>query len=72
MRDIQYKSIACGPDGQFQPGDKRHNVPDAEAEALVSGGYAVDITPVREQATPPAVEHAVSQAQPRRGRRGGR
>jgi hypothetical protein len=81
MRDIQYKSIACGPAGSFQPGDKRHDVPDGEAATLVNGGYATyaDMarptlsTPVREQAIPTLGEQAVSPAQPqhntpRRGR----
>lgn len=75
MRDIQYKTTACGPSGSFQPGDKRQGVPDNEAMALVAGGYAIDVTPVKpvEQAVADPVEHAVSPAQPprntpRRGR----
>ena len=75
MRTITYKSIACGPAGSFQPGDKRHDVPDGEAAALVNGGYAAyaDAAPMREQAIPTLGEQAVSPAQPprnipRRGR----
>lgn len=75
MRDIQYKSTACGPAGSFQPGDKRQGVPDDEAMALVSGGYAIDITPratltvpVREQAIPTLGEQAVGVGQPQAGR----
>lgn len=72
MRDIIYKSIACGPAGSFQPGDKRHDISDAEAAALVNGGYAAYAdagrptlsVPVREQAVAPVVEQAVSPAQP--------
>lgn len=52
MRDIKYKSVACGPDGSFQPGDVRSEVPDNEAEGLVHGGYAEYITR--------RVEHAVA------------
>lgn len=75
MRDIQYKSISCGPAGSFQPGDKRHGVPDDEAKALVAGGYAlyVDVeprptltVPVREQAIPTLGEHAIGAGQPQR------
>jgi hypothetical protein len=40
MRDIKYKSVACGPAGSFQPGDVRPDVPEKEAEGLVQGGYA--------------------------------
>lgn len=47
MRDIIYKSIACGPAGSFQPGEKRHDVPDGEAAALVGGGYAAYADAVR-------------------------
>lgn len=77
MRTITYKSIACGPAGSFQPGDKRHDVPDDEAAALVGGGYAAYAdtvsAPMREQAIPMLGEQAVSPAQPprntpRRGR----
>lgn len=72
MRDIIYKSIACGPAGSFQPGDRRHDVSDVEAAALVNGGYAsyADAgrptlsVPVREQATIAPVEQAVSPVQP--------
>lgn len=81
MRTITYKSIACGSAGSFQPGDKRFDVPDEEAAALVNGGYALYAdavrpilsAPVREQAVPTLGEQAVSPAQPprntpRRGR----
>lgn len=69
MRTITYKSIACGPSGSFQPGDKRHDVPDGEAAALVNGGYATyaDASPMREQAIPTLGEQAVSPAQPSKG-----
>ena len=69
MRTIIYKSIACGPAGSFQPGEKRHDVPDAEAAALVNGGYAAyadAIPPVREQAIPTLGEQAVGVGQPQR------
>lgn len=72
MRTITYKSIACGPAGSFQPGDKRHDVPDDEAAALVGGGYAlyadavrpVLTVPVREQAIPTLGEQAVGMGNP--------
>jgi hypothetical protein len=69
MRDITYKSIACGPSGSFQPGEKRHDVPDAEAAALVNGGYAAYAdsprpAPVERAVITPAVEQAVAPEQP--------
>lgn len=68
MRDIEYKSTSCGPAGSFQPGDIRYGVDDKEAEGLVLGGYAKDVTPrsapAREQAVVSPVERAVSPAQP--------
>lgn len=73
MRTIIYKSIACGTAGSFQPGDKRYDVPDDEAAALVNGGYAVYAdarptlsVPVREQATPTLGEQTVGVGQPQR------
>lgn len=73
MRDIKYNSISCSPAGSFQPGDKRTDVPDDEAKALVEGGYAIytdarpTITmPVREQAIPVLGEQAVGVGQPSR------
>lgn len=74
MRDIQYKTIASGPAGAFQPGDVRHGVADDEAAALVNGGFAsyvdagIVVTPAapqREQAIIAPAEHAVAPAQPR-------
>jgi hypothetical protein len=72
VRDIIYKSTACGPGGSFQPGEKRHDVPDAEAAALVNGGYALYAdavrptlaAPVREQAIPTLGEQAVGVGNP--------
>lgn len=63
---IKYKSISCGPDGSFQPGDTR-TVPDAEGVQLVIGGYAENITP-REQAVAAPIEHAISPKSPKRSR----
>lgn len=71
MRDIKYNSTSCSPAGSFQPGDKRTDVPDDEAAALVNGGYAAytdarpTITaPVREQAIPTLGEQAVGVGNP--------
>lgn len=71
MRVIEYKTISCGPSGQYQPGEPRYNVPDDEARALIAGGYAIDITPratltmpVREQTVVAPVERAVGFGQP--------
>jgi len=41
---IKMITLACGPAGNFVPGDER-TVSEIEGRQLVDGKYAVDITP---------------------------
>ena len=65
---IKLLSIDAGPAGVFQPGTVR-DVPQAEAEAMVAGGYAkfvleiVKAEPVEEKAAPAAENKAAPVAE---------
>ena len=58
MRRILMTALAAGPDGVLRPGTAV-DVPEAQAAALISGGYAEDLAqPSAEAATAPAEETA--------------
>ena len=64
---IKLLSIDAGPAGVFQPGTVR-DVPQAEAEAMVAGGYAkfvleIKLEPAEEKAAPAAENKAAPVAE---------
>jgi hypothetical protein len=64
-------TLQAGPDGVRKPGES-YDVPSAEAEALIAGGYAKKTEPVTEPVTKlePVVEGKPRTATRGRGRTG--
>lgn len=66
---IKQLTLSCGPEGNFPIGHVR-NVDAETGRQLIAGGYAVEVSDVREPeaATKPAPETAESPANKGRGR----
>lgn len=60
---VQMLTLDAGPDGVRQPG-KIYDVPATEAKTLITGGYAVDATNLKD----PKRRSAPQQAVARRGK----